>query len=97
MLLSFPANKVHRFEDHFRAPEVRRSIERHTSFAQPELTGAEQVAHADVVPTVLIPVITQDFSKPLASFQVVSATPLTRFLLRLKLGPSHSGGSDPLS
>ncbi len=97
MLVSFPANNVRRFDDHFRAPEVRRSIERHTFFAQPELTGAEQIAHAEVAPTVLIPVTRPDFSKPLANFRIVSEIPLTRLLLRLKLGPARSGGSDPLS
>jgi hypothetical protein len=43
MLLSFPANKAHRFEIHFRTPEIRRAIERITFLAQPELTGAEHI------------------------------------------------------
>jgi hypothetical protein len=97
MLLAFPAYKSHQFENHFRSPELRRWVERHTFFAQPEITGAEQTAHADVAPPVLVPVATPDFSKPLANFAIASNPPLTRYLLRLKLGPSRSGESDPLS
>lgn len=97
MLLSFPATGVRGFQDHFRTPQVRQSIERHTFFAQPEVTGAEQVAPADLAPTAPVAIVTSVFSKPLAIFRVVPAIPLTRFLLRLKLGPARSGGSDPLS
>ena len=97
MLLEFPAYKSHQFKNHFRSPEVRRSIERHTFFAQPEVTGAEQTAHPDVAPPVLVPVATPDFSKPLANFAIASEPPVTRYLLRLKLGPSRSSESDPLS
>jgi hypothetical protein len=97
MLLAFPANNIHRFENHFRLPRVRRSIEKNTPFAQPELTGAEQIANADVAPTVLIAIATAVFSDPPARFQIVSEIPITRFLLRPKLGPSRSGESDPLS
>jgi hypothetical protein len=97
MLLCFPAKAGHRFVNHFRAPQVRQSIGRHTFFAQPEITGSEVVANRDVVPTVLIPATTTDFSKPLEAVTIVSETPRARFLLRLKLGPSSSSESDPLS
>jgi hypothetical protein len=96
MLLSFPANKAHRFEIHFRTPEIRRATERNTLLAQPEITGAEQIVHAKVAPSVLVVLVRPVFSKPLA-IRIVSETLPTRFLLRFKPKLTDSSGSDPLS
>jgi len=97
MLLSFPAIKAHRFEIHFRTPEIRRAIERSTSLAQPEITGAELVAHAKVARGVLVVLVVPVFSKPLANVRIVSEVLPTRSLLRMKPASRPAGGSDPLS
>jgi hypothetical protein len=97
MLLSFPANQAHRFEVHFCAPEIRRAIERNTFLAQPEITGAEHIAHAKVARSVLLVLVAPVFSKALASVRMVLELPPTRFLLRVKRNLTGSGGSDPLS
>jgi len=97
MLLSFPANKVHRFAFHFRTPEIRRAIERNTFLAQPEITGAEHIVHAKVAPSVLVVFVTPVFSKPLANARIASEPLPIRFLLRFKPKFTGSGGSDPLS
>ncbi len=97
MLLSFPANKVHRYEIHLRTPEIRRAIERSTFLAQPETTGAEHIVQAKVAPSVPVVLVAPVFSKPLANVRIVSDVLPTRFLLRIKPAPAPSGGSDPLS
>jgi hypothetical protein len=97
MLLSFPANKVHRFEAHLRTPEIRRAIERSTFLAQPEITGAEHIVHAKVFPSVPAVLVVPVFLKPLANVRIVSEVLPTRFLLRIKPASGPSGGSDPLS
>lgn len=97
MLLSFPANKVHRFETHFRTPEIRRAIEASTFPAQPEVTGAEHIVHAKADRSVPVVLVTPVFFKPLSELSIVSEVLPTRFLLRIKPAPAPSGGSDPLS
>jgi hypothetical protein len=96
MLLVFPIRKAHQFTIHFRSPEVRRSIERHTPIAQPESEPAERIAHHAVLPTLLVPIDTGDAVKPVADFERSPQVSLSRLLLRLKLGSSRSGSQDPL-
>lgn len=96
MLVSFPITKAHHFETHFRNPEVRRPVLRHTSMSQPEDNRPERVVRYDIRPTPLIPVDSASNLKPLAKFAAaVSRTPLRRRLLRLKLGPSRASGQTP--
>lgn len=97
MLLSFPVNRAHRFEAHFRTPEVRRAIARSTFLAQPEVTGAEHVVQAKVTPGAPVVLVTPVISKPLEDVRIVSEVLPTRLLLRIKPAPRPSGGSDPLS
>jgi hypothetical protein len=96
MLLAFPMQRGHQFAAHFRSPEVRRSIERHTPIAHPEAGTAERIAHQAVLPALLVYVDTGDVVEPAANIEFASQVPLARLLLRLKLGPSRSGGQDPL-
>jgi hypothetical protein len=96
MLLSFPANASHNFGEHFRANEVRRSIVRHAFVAGPEADGAQTIAHIDAQPTIPMPVIIESDLKPLDSFELSSEFSFVRLIQRFKLGPSRSGGSDPL-
>ena len=96
MLLAFPIRPVHQFANHFRTPEVRRSMERHTPVAQPEAGPAESIAHQAVLPALVAPVDTGDVITPIGEFELSSEIPLSRLLLRLKLGPSRAGDQDPL-
>jgi hypothetical protein len=102
MLLSFPMNRAHQFQVHFRTPKVRREIERNTFMAQPEVTGGERVVHANhadakVPPSVMAALVAPVLFKPVSDSPIVSEILPTRFLLRFKLPPKPSGGSDPLS
>jgi hypothetical protein len=102
MLLSFPINRSHQFEVHFRTPEVRRAIQRNTFVAQPEITGGERVMHANyadtkVPPSAVAELVAPVFFKPVSNSPIVSEIPPTRFLLRFKPAPKPSGGSNPLS
>ena len=97
MLISFPVNKAHRFEAHFRTPEIRRAIARSTFLAQPEVTGAEHIVHAKVAPSVPVVLVTPVLSNPPEEVPIVCEVLPTRFLLRIKPASGPSGGSDPLS
>ena len=102
MLLSFPMNRAHQFQVHFRTPEVRRAIERNTFIAQPEVTGGERVVHANhadakIPPSVMAALVAPVLFKPVSDSPIVSEILPTRFLLRFKPAPKPSGGSDPLS
>jgi hypothetical protein len=99
MLLSFPLNKTHQFQVHFRTPEIRRAIMRNSFVAQPEITGGERVVqanHADakIPPSVMAALVAPIFFKPVSSYPIVSEILPTRFLLRFKPAPKPA---DPLS
>jgi hypothetical protein len=97
MLLSFPANKAHRFALHFGTPEVLRAIERNTFLAQPEMTGTEHIVHAQVTSSVLVVLVVPGFCKRLGNVRIISEVLPTRFLRRFKPSAGPSGESDPPS
>ena len=102
MLLSFPMNRAHQFQIHFRTPEVRRAITRNTLVAQPEVTGGERVEHANytdakIPPSVMAALVAPVLFRPVSGSPIVSEILPTRFLLRFKPAPKPSGGFDPLS
>jgi hypothetical protein len=96
MLLAFPLRSTHHFADHFRNPEVRRSIERHTPIAHSDTETTGRVAHQIVLPAFVSPLDIGKARFPVTKVQVSSETPISRFLLRLKLGSSRSGSQDLL-
>jgi hypothetical protein len=96
MLLAFPMQRVHHHSSHFRAPQIRRSIERHTFIAHPEAGTAERIAYQAVLPTVFEPVVTADALRPVVHFDLLPRVPISRLLARLKHGSTRSGGQDPL-
>jgi hypothetical protein len=96
MLLAFPMQRVHQYTIHLRAPEIRRSIERHTFVAHPEAGIAERIAYQAVMPAVLEPVAAGDAPKPVVHSDLLPQIPIPHLLARLKLGSSRSGGQDPL-
>jgi hypothetical protein len=97
MLLTFPANKPHNFHSHFRTPEVRRSIVRHTQLAQAEDSAAESVRHTALQPGI-VPLlhIVETAVATTSNVELVPQALPTRLFLRLKLGFSLAGGEDPL-
>jgi hypothetical protein len=96
MLLSFPAGASHRFDEHFRANEIRRSIVRHSVVAGPEADGAQTITRIDIEPAIPMPVIAESAVRPLTGIEVSAQVSLIRLLQRFKLGPSRSSGPDLL-
>jgi hypothetical protein len=97
MLLTFPMSTPHSFTDHFRTPEVRRSIVRHTAVAAVEDATDRAIVRIGIEPNALsLPV---DFKTKFAAINNVElalqASP-THLFLRLKLRASPAGGEDPL-
>jgi hypothetical protein len=97
MLLTFPTNKAHSFANHFRTPEVRRSIVRHTQLAQTENDAATSIKRLglqpDIVPLLLV---IQTAFATTSNVELAPQALPTRLFLRLKLGFSLAGGEDPL-
>ena len=96
MLLTLPVPRAHQFTDHFRAPEVRRSVERNVFLERTKSDASERISTHYLQPTGLFRADTEDSVKPFREFALTPRVPLTRLLLRLKLGPSRSGTPDPL-
>jgi hypothetical protein len=96
MLLAFPVQRVHQYTNHFRAPQIRRSIVRHTPIAHPEAGTAERIANQAVLPALPVYIDTGDEVAPAANIEFVPQVPISHLLSRLKLGSSRSGGQDPL-
>jgi hypothetical protein len=96
MIFALPMHPGPQLAGHFRAPEVRQSIERHTPLAHPETGSAEQISSQTALPLLLMPINTEDTVAPRAIFKHVSQAPLPLLFLRLKLGSSRSGSRDPL-
>jgi hypothetical protein len=96
MLLTFPMVKPHSFTDHFRPPEVRRSMVRHTHVAAVEEATVKSIARFGIQPNAL-PLLF-DFQTKFATISNVElalqASPI-RLFLRLKLGARPAGGEDP--
>jgi hypothetical protein len=97
LLLTFPLVKAHTFNDHFRSPEIRRSIVRHTQVAEADDATAESVQRINIQPTALFQLLdlNQESAKVINVEFVPQAVP-TQLFLRLKLGNSPGGGEDPL-
>src|SRR5579862_1509816 len=97
MLVLFPAVTCHRYRTHFRPPEVRRSLERHTCVAPGGHNAEEPAVRPALLPTFFAP----DLVAPTATncdrnVESSHEVPLRHLFNRLKLGPSGSSGQDPL-
>jgi len=99
MLLTFPTIKPHNFTDHFRTPEVRRSILRHTQVAEVENGTEKSVERLGIHPNALPLLFDFDFAKTkfatTSNLELALQASPTRLFLRLKLGASPAGGEDP--
>jgi hypothetical protein len=96
MLLTLPVPRVHQAADHFRSPEMRRSIERNVFLERSKDDSSERISANYLEPTSLFRTETEDRVKPFAGFAATPQVPLTGLLMRLKLGSSRSGTPDPL-
>src|SRR5579864_8931644 len=93
MLLTFPTIKPHTFTDHFRTPEVRRSILRHTQVAKVENDTVKSVVRLGIQPNPL-PLLFDFKTKftTISNIELALQASPTRLFLRLKLGASPAGG-----
>jgi hypothetical protein len=96
MLLTLPVARVHQAADHFRSPEIRRSIERNVFLERTKNDSSERISASYLEPTSLFRTETEDSVKPFAGFVPIRQVPPTRLLMRFKLGSSRSGTPDPL-
>jgi hypothetical protein len=97
MLLTFPVIKAHNFNGHYRNPETRRLIVRHTEVAEAENATVENVARISTQPNPLLILLNLDTkSSDSTNVEPVLQVTPTRLFLRLKLGASPAGGEDPL-
>jgi hypothetical protein len=96
MLLSLPAARAHNFGAHFRTPEVRRAVERHTSIAHSDCDAPARVAKSHPLARFFAPTETAGNIVLADNFESASDVLLPRLLNRLKLNPSGSNGEDPL-
>jgi hypothetical protein len=94
--LTLPLQSAHRFADHLRTPEVRRSIERHTPIAQPESETAARIPREAKLPTRIIPIDAAETITPFSNIELSSQPPRSRLLSRLKLCTRSSSTPDPL-
>jgi hypothetical protein len=96
MLLTFPIIKPHSFADHFRTPEVRRSIVRHTQVAEVENATVRTVERFGIQPSA-VPLLFDCKTKhpDISNVELALEAIPTRLFLRLKLGASPAGGEDP--
>jgi hypothetical protein len=96
MLLTFPMIKPHNFADHFRTPEVRRSIVRHTQVAEVENATVRTVERFGIQPSA-VPLLFDCKTKypDISNVELALQALPTRLFLRLKLGASPAGGEDP--
>jgi hypothetical protein len=97
MLLAFPLVRAHDFNAHFRFNEARRSTIRHTSIeTNKSETPVDQISQNHQRPNPVIPVELKLNTDPQPDVTWVSSVPISRLLLRLKLGVSRTGPADPL-
>lgn len=98
-LLFFPALiKQHNFYDHFRAPQIRQQIIRHTFTEKTtDIEGSDRAVKIDSLPFESIIAQPQYKVRPLPSVELTPPASLTRLFLRLKLGSTCGSEPDPLA
>jgi hypothetical protein len=97
MLVAFPLVRAHDFNAHFRFNEARRSTIRHTSIETTKSeTPVDQIPQIHGPANPVLPVELKLNTVPQPDVTWVSSVPISRLLLRLKLGVSRTGPADPL-
>jgi hypothetical protein len=95
MLLSLSLTPVHSFGNHFRSPEVRRSMKRNSVVAEAE-DRAIDIAIPPSWPVAMAPHRDDEALKFIANTEPTQELAFVRRLRRLKLGFSRSGTPDSL-
>lgn len=96
-LLAFPIRKPHQFANHFRPTELCRTMERLVTVAQPRPAEPGEIADQfSRVGSAAHALVEVSFTPLVAPAPVTDAVPLTRMLMRLKLGRTSSDPRDPL-
>ncbi|HTW86596.1 MAG TPA: hypothetical protein VMD75_01200 [Candidatus Binataceae bacterium] len=95
-LLTCPLGRPHQFADHFRNPEIGRSIESHTPLCEPNRDNATE--RISIANHQQLDVITEapHSSKIVEQIEPPPAIPIPRQLLRLRLHSRHRRVPDPL-
>jgi hypothetical protein len=96
MLVTLSAPRGHQVADHFRFPEIRRAVEQHTFVDKSKIDAYESISANYVRPSSLFQIDTDLGVKPSRDLTPVPTVPISRLLLRIKLGPSRSSTPDPL-
>ncbi len=95
MLLAFPLQRIHSSSSHFRTPEVRRSVLRHTTLERTPQSSTTEEAYEQRADFARLVEDCDESEPAFKSFPILTVS-VWLFLTRLKLGPSHDGGQDPL-
>jgi hypothetical protein len=96
MLFALPLPRVHQAIDHFRSPEIRRSIERNVFLERTTNDTSESLSSSHVELTGLFLANDEDRATFSTECTFIPQIPLPRLLLRRNSGSSHSGIQDPL-
>jgi len=95
-LLTFPILRAHHFTARFRTSQALSQIQRHIFVAQPKAGPVVLPASLLAISRLLASTEAPCQTKPMESLPLGEYVPLTRLLLRLRLGSSHKSLSDPL-
>jgi hypothetical protein len=95
VLQLFPLH-LHHFAQRIRPSQELSQIQRHIFVAQPEAGPAQRIADNAGVSVLSLSIETVRAARLMPGFEVISGVPVTRLLLRLKLGSSRSSSPDPL-
>lgn len=96
MLLTLPVPRVYQPADHFRSPEIRRSIERSVSLERTTNDTSESISASYLEPTGFFRANDEARLTPSTEYTFVPQIRLSRLLLRRNAGSSRSGIPDPL-
>ena len=96
LLLTLPVSRIHQTATHCRAPDIRRSIERHVFLERAEEHPLKGISATFHEPNGLFRANTEESLKPFAEYESIPQILPARLLLRLKLRSSRSAAPDPL-
>ena len=97
MLLTLSMALTHQNADHFRMPEVRRSVERHSFLNESKSDVVDKISAQNLRPTIVFRGEPDPGVERIIEPAPIVQAPIMRLLMRLKLGPSRSSSPDPLS
>ncbi len=96
LLLTLPLERSHQFANHLGAEQVRRSVERHTSYERTQADASNRVVPRDRLRNPFELVDVSRLREPRANLEFLPLVPVTLLLVRLKLGTARASAQDPL-